>query len=345
MLRIRKARFFRGIRLVLLVLVAQAVGAGAALAGVPGSYGGPSNAELDAAREWLWENPPNGSNRAERLERMAVIQAAADELDKHDGRLYLLGLGKGSKDLDRYGALYYLRRATDHAIADLRRTEVKHGLVGWHLYNMGYVFKTPEACFGVDVCLRDATSLVGDLDFLLVTHEHLDHHAGGLVKAMGEAGKPVITRFSRHGMVVEEPCVLTLGPIRVRIDIGDHSPSKGGVNDMLMFEIACGEAAGGCVIYHSGDGANYGKMTPEKPVDIFIPHVSCGGMDVAQAIRHMNPAITFVSHVMELTHDRRGARWRYDFAYEQVKGVPEERAVVLTWGERWLLPGTEVRRH
>ena len=331
---------------VAILALAQAV-CGAATAGPSDAlpYAGPANAELDAARQWLWDNPPDGTNRAERQARMAVIVAAADELDAVTARRYLLLSGRIGTAQEKTGALYYLHQATDRALEDIRRTHVTRGLVAWHLYNMGYIFKTPETCFGVDICLKHGERLVPDLDFLLVTHEHIDHHAGGLITAMSGAGKPVITRFSRHGTKLNEPADLRFGPIRVKVDIGDHSrndPLR--INNMLMFQIDCGDAANGCTIYHSGDGSNYEKMTPDRPVDIFIPHVSCSGMLVADAIRHIDPKITFVSHVMELTHSPGGARWTYDYAFNAVSDLPESKAVVLTWGERWILPGTKQNR-
>lgn len=68
-------------------------------------------------------------------------------------------------------------------------------------------------------------------------------------------------------------------------------------------------------------------------------------MPLIKAVNHINPGITFVSHVMELSHSDKfpaPMRWSYDFAYKKMKDIPEEKAVVLTWGEKWLLPGSEI---
>ncbi len=40
----------------------------------------PSRAELDEVRQWLWKNPPDGKNRADRRKRMALIQKASEQL-------------------------------------------------------------------------------------------------------------------------------------------------------------------------------------------------------------------------------------------------------------------------
>jgi hypothetical protein len=113
---------------------------------------------------------------------------------------------------------------------------------------------------------------------------------------------------------------------------------------MLMFEVDCGPSANGAVIYHSGDGNNIEKLRPARPVDILILHTSVG-LPVAETIRRVRPQMTFVSHVMELGHSPlppHAWRWSYDDAFDVIRDIPEREATVLTWGERWLAPGTSL---
>lgn len=306
----------------------------------------PSRAELDGVLEWLWLNPPDGRNRAERRQKMAVIQAAADQLSPESFWQYEEACRTNSEradELEREGALYYLSRATKHALRDIRKTKVKKGLAVWHIYNMGYLFKTPEACFGIDLALRDAEQLAEELDFLLVTHEHGDHYSQELLDAMIRAKKPVITRWYPGSTIVTGPTEFRLGSVRVNIDIGDHHHEHpDGCDNMLMYQVDCGDTADRCTIYHSGDGNNYHKMKPDNEVNIFIVHVEVG-MDIAEAMRHLKPRRTFVSHVLELGHSPHPPnawRWSFDYAFSRVEDFPEDEAMVLTWGERWLLPGT-----
>ncbi|MDZ7615704.1 MAG: hypothetical protein U1E05_01795, partial [Patescibacteria group bacterium] len=42
---------------------------------------------LDGARQWLRQNPPDGTNRPSRRERMALIQRACDALTVDDYRV------------------------------------------------------------------------------------------------------------------------------------------------------------------------------------------------------------------------------------------------------------------
>jgi hypothetical protein len=247
---------------------------------------------------------------------------------------------------DTYLALRYLHTATLQAIEDIHRTQVKQGVAIWFLYNMGYVFKTPTACFGIDICGRDVERLASDLDFLLVSHEHSDHYSVPLIKAMLERKKSVVTPWFEEGtMVVSQSTHFDFGDIHIKVDLGDHPRPNGRVileSSMLMFEVDCGPSANRTVIYHSGDGNNYWKMRPEKTVDVFIAHVKAG-MSLPEAVRHLKPKMTLVSHVLELGHSPtppNAFRAPYRQAFEAIQTIPEKEATVLTWGECWVVPGT-----
>jgi len=309
---------------------------------------------LDAARTWLAAHPPDGINAPQRRQRMAIIQNAADRLTPRQYHRYAAACTTRPAVADRMeksGILYYLKTATDRAIADIHRTKVRKGLAVWHIYNVGYVFKTPDTCFGIDLCLRDGQRLVHDLDFLLVSHGHSDHVSPELMDAMIKAGKPVVTSFRagsrRLNMkrATTRPVEMRFGSARVRIDIGDHHHNDPKQRDnMLMFQVDCPSAGRTFTIYHSGDGSNLDKISPDRPVDVLIFHVSVG-LPVERTIRKVDARMALVSHVLELGHSPtppQAWRWSYDFAFNAFKTIPEERATVLTWGERWLAPGSKV---
>lgn len=307
---------------------------------------------LAEARAFLRDNPPDGTNATARRRHMAAIQEAADRLSPAEYKAYARSWTADAARADELGqadVLRYLEAAVDDAIADVHATRVRTGVVVWHLYNMGYVFKTPDCCFGIDLHCRAAPRLAAELDFLLVSHEHADHRSDALVAALLERGTPVVTSFQpgtrRIDAAKGEPQELTLGGLRVRIDIGDHhyrDPKQR--NNMLMFQVDCGAAGNDCTIYHSGDNSNLEKMKPDRPVTIFIPHVEVG-LPIEKSIRTLAPRITFVSHVLELGHSPtppKAWRWSFDHAFGTIENVPEPKATVLTWGERWLEPGTEI---
>ncbi len=282
---------------------------------------------------------------------MDAIQDASDRLSPFTYLKYVSSWKKPPSRAEHleqtHPALYYLRTATRYAIRNIQTTDVKQGLAVWYFYNMGYVFKTPDTCFGIDLHFRDAEQLADDLDFLLITHQHRDHYSTAMLDAMLNVGKPVITRWYPGSILVKQPGEFTFGHVRVKVDIGDHRHylhlPRFGVNNTLMFQIDCGETARHCTIYHSGDGGYYPKMTPDKPVDIFIAHVHLFFMSLEKAIHHVQPRITFVSHVLELSHSSTfpfPMRWSFEHAFKRVEHVNDTETLILTWGERWLLPGT-----
>jgi hypothetical protein len=303
---------------------------------------------LDEARQWFRQNPPDGKNRGERRKMMAAIQQACDQLDYKEYVRYTHAWGKDDDLADslerRHPALHYLRQATLDAFQDCRRTSVKRGVAIWLLYNMGYLVKTPDAFFGIDIKCRESERLAGQLDFLLITHGHSDHYDKPLVEAMLKARKPVVTRWYPGSTIVSKPREFRFGSVRVKVDIGDHHHrDKDGRNDMLMYQVDCGAAASDLTIYHSGGGSNYKKIRPDKKVDMFIPHVSVG-MSVPGAIRHVKPRLTLVSHILELAHKRGRWRWSFDAAFQKIGRIPPDQATTLTWGERIVTPGTELNR-
>lgn len=310
----------------------------------------PTRQQLDAAREWLWANPPNAANVPARRERIALIQAAGDALLAKSFLDYLQCCKNdpdAADNMEQDGILRYLRKATDRAVEDVHKTKVNKGMAVWLVYNMGYVFKTPDTCFGIDLSLRNGQRLARDLDFLLISHEHGDHNCADLWLAMREARKPIVTRWRPKGYpdvaITTQPAEFRFGPARVKVDVGDHNwylPDR--LNNVLMFQVDCGPAANNVTIYHAGDGNNWSKMKPDRKVDLFIVSVA-DGMWIPRAIGHVKPKITLASHVLELTHHPTPPhlwRWSFNLAFNTIKSIPPEQAIVLTWGERWLAPGT-----
>lgn len=304
---------------------------------------------LEVTRAWLKENPPAGANRTARREHMAVLQRACDQLAVKDYAVYARAWSTNAAQADlseqTHPALGYLRDATLSAIDDIRRTRVEKGMAVWLIYNMGHVFKTPDACFGIDLSGWRVEHLAPELDFLLTTHEHKDHYSEPLINAMLRRGKPVVTRWFPGTTIINHATNLVFDGISVQIDIGDHhyrNPKQ--LDNMLMYEVACGVEAGNAVLYHCGDNSNIDKIKPSQPLDLMIVHVSVG-LPIAETIQRINPRMTFLAHVLELGHSPHPPhawRWSYDYAFDTVKEIPERETAVLTWGERWLLPGTRL---
>lgn len=312
-----------------------------------------SVAQLEEVRQWLWKNPPDGTNRVARREKMGVIQQACDPLAPSVFGAYVSSWNKAEDRAteleDQHAALHYLRAATMHAVESIQRTRVERGMAIWHLYNMGYVFKTRHVCFGADLKFRDAEQLAGELDFLLITHEHGDHWSEALVKAMIRKRKPVIMRSVmakefKGALAVAQPAEMNFGNARVKVDVGSHDVADPDNPNMLMFQVDCGTEPDMFTVYHCGDGNNLGKIQPDRHVDVFIPHIKVG-LPVTRAVDLLKPGITLASHVLELRHAKDRSRWSYEFAFNVIKDIPPRDAVIMTWGERLLLPGTVLAKN
>ena len=65
----------------------------------------------------------------------------------------------------------------------------------WSVYNMGYIVKTRESLFSIDLNHRRGTEFAPILDFALVTHNHGDHWRKDFYKAMAKRGKAVFSNF------------------------------------------------------------------------------------------------------------------------------------------------------
>lgn len=336
--------------------------------------------DVEAAGAWLWRNPPNGLNRADRRSRMRVIQNACDHVRPEDfdayrdswyNRTWLASHGYGwmlpsiTRTSDQFEAdnpaLAYLRQATSRAMEDIHATKVDRGLAVWHIYNMGYVFKTPEKCFGIDVMGPGVERLADDLDFLLVTHRHWDHFWEPLKDRMIQQGKPVVVHANLADLepqaaagcvLVKKPGAFQFGDVRVNVIFGDHmfpadkEQAKLFRNFVLMYEIHCGLDAFNSTIYDAGDADNVDKMMPPWDVDLLIQHAAteCARTEV----RKLKPNMVIAGHVLELGHSPkmpRPGRVSYDMAYRwALKGIPQDGSATLTWGERWLWAGTVLKK-
>ncbi|MEG1650091.1 MAG: hypothetical protein RR277_09400, partial [Rikenellaceae bacterium] len=109
----------------------------------------------------------------------------------------------------------YCRAAKERVLSEIENVVPKEGVVIWKIYNMGYIFKTPNRTFAVDITANkiitrkilglsesipsmdiwkecDYERLAKQLDVLFVTHNHEDHISPAIVSAMLARGKKVV---------------------------------------------------------------------------------------------------------------------------------------------------------
>ena len=78
-------------------------------------------------------------------------------------------------------ARYPILRRYDDAfrkiVDEARRTKVEGDKPAiWYVYNMGVIVKTRKSLFSIDLCHRLAPMIADELDFAIISHNHLDHY-------------------------------------------------------------------------------------------------------------------------------------------------------------------------
>ena len=240
-------------------------------------------------------------------------------------------------DHDRWPILHFYEQAFDKVLREIQEEIVPEGkVVFWHVYNIGYVVKTPTACFGIDIHHRRDVELVPELDFLIVTHNHNDHYTLALAMAMDQAGKPIFSNFFPNKGYSKEPRrTATCGTIAIHSYEADHNATLR--KFVMPCEIACGAEPGACVIFTGGDACKAGQLEHQSDhVDFFIVHPYVG-LDVAEAATTtVQPGVTLVSHLQELHHPVDQWRWTYAdglAACEKVRATGHA-ALMPVWGDR-----------
>ncbi len=279
-------------------------------AAIPGLFAGRSSASGRTAGE-------KGGDAARQSivtpEENAMLDVWQSETDLATCDLYVKylkdGNTRGLKSLER------LERAFEKVLREAKTTVVEEGrLAVWSVYNMGFIVKTKETMFSIDLVHRRAVEFAPMLDFALITHNHNDHWMGGFYKAMNGARKTVISNFldnygathprkggsdgSVGGGYVRGEKTFRIKDVDIRTSLIDH-------NDYLIdfttaFEIRIGDF----ILYHTGDS---GKGTEPKletkwgRPDLWLFFPGCG-VDVAKAVRKVAPKRVVFGHLWELGH-------------------------------------------
>lgn len=272
---------------------------------------------------------------ATRMKLIDQVQKYSDACSKADYDNYykLTSSSEMTKVENSTPILSYYHKALNRVVSEVKSTTVPQGHVYlWHLYNMGYVVKTPSHCFGIDIKHRDAIDLVPYMEFLLITHEHSDHYTQGLNDAMKVAGKAVYSNFVDNDYkITGKKTIKPVDGIEIVCALADHSAEL--KNFCVTYQIDCGADAGNQVIYHIGDTYNAAQLAKTKDIDIFIPH---GGinMNFTAAFNKIDPKYTLVSHMNELSHAIDNYRWAYSKAFERVEQWAPHASYVPVWGEK-----------
>lgn len=243
---------------------------------------------------------------------------------------------KTSNQLFRYYDLSF-----DRILQQLPKEKPAPGTVTvWYLYNMGFIIKTPTACFGVDICHRKAELLEPYLDFIVGTHNHNDHYSIPLMQKMNAAGKLVITNyFPNSGYTKATSYTHNIKDVTIHCGESDHN------NRLKKFtmpmEIICPSGNRNFIFFTSGDTSHHKFLKPESDaVDLYIVH-PFNGMSAIEAAKQVNAKLTFIVHLHEMTHEYNKWRWKYADGRHIAELFQEEKlnAYIPVWGEKFIWDG------
>ena len=208
----------------------------------------------------------------------------------------------------------------------------------WSVYNMGYVVKTRKSLFAIDLKHRRAAEFAPLLDFALVTHVHGDHWSKNFCSAMDSAGKTVVSHFLENkgaslcGFSPGER-TLTVNDVEIRTFRVDHAPEKWGIDFTTAFEMRIGDFR----LLHTGDCSPANDKLRVKwgrpDLWLFFP---MGRIDVADALRRVDPKRCVLGHLWELSHgiDKGRARKSHIERALSMAGPWRDKTSVAFWGDR-----------
>lgn len=240
------------------------------------------------------------------------------------------------RGIEQWGLMQYYNMALDKLLAEIPATKVRKGEVAvWQLYNMGYVVKTQTQCFGIDLYHKHAERLAPMIDFMMITHNHADHYSKALVAELERQGKPVYSNFLDNGHKVTMGDEFTVGNISVKVTTVDHNATL--KNFVNTYEVNCYATKGKpYVFFFTGDAHNYEQLNPTVKVDAFVPHLAVG-LNMAEAVKKINPTTVLMSHILELGHAITKWRWSYEYGINECEKLQREGVYLPVWGEKLVM--------
>ena len=199
-----------------------------------------------------------------------------------------------------FASLEKLEAAFEKVMHEVKSTKVTDIPAVWSLYNMGYVVKTRESLFSIDLVHRRDMEFASMLDFALVTHNHGDHYRRNLCMAVAGRKRPVVSNFIPVAGYTRAKKTFKIRDVEIRTSLIDH-------NDWLIdFTTAFEIKVGDWTLYHTGDS---GRGTEPKletawgRPDLWLFFPGCG-INTAKAVAKVNAKRIVFGHLWELGHSQ-----------------------------------------
>ena len=294
---------------------------------------------IEEMADIFWNKSSCRNFTSERRAAMAEMQTYVDSFTHTLFNEYIATPAGTDKErgIEGWGLMKYYNMALEKVLAEVPATKVKKGeVVVWQLYNMGYVVKTQTQCFGIDLYHKHAERLAPMIDFLLITHNHSDHNWKPLKDELARQGKAVYSNFMDNGHKVTTGDEFSVGDINIKVTTVDHNATL--KNFVNAYEINCYASKGkkGYVMFCTGDAHNYEQLNPTGAVDVFIPHLAVG-LNMAEAVKKINPTEVLMSHILELGHAITKWRWSYEYGLNECQKLQREGVYMPVWGEKVVL--------
>ena len=271
----------------------------------------------------------SGSSSSGASDDIAVWHKETEQVSPEVYRQYMADGGTRG-----FASLEKLEAAFEKVMREVKDAKVDDIPAVWSVYNMGYVIKTRESLFSIDLVHRRDMEFASMLDFALVTHNHGDHYRKNLCKAIADRKRLVISNFIPVKGYTRAKKTFKIKDVEIRTSLIDH-------NDWLIdFTTAFEIKVGNWTLYHTGDS---GRGTEPKletvwgRPDLWLFFPGCG-IDTAKAVAKVQAKRIVFGHLWELEH-KQNHQGRLDepllrrALVNAVKGGNRSTSLAF-WGER-----------
>ena len=271
----------------------------------------------------------SGSSSSGASDDIAVWHKETEQVSPEVYRQYMADGGTRG-----FASLEKLEAAFEKVMREVKDAKVDDIPAVWSVYNMGYVIKTRESLFSIDLVHRRDMEFASMLDFALVTHNHGDHYRKNLCKAIADRKRLVISNFIPVKGYTRAKKAFKIKDVEIRTSLIDH-------NDWLIdFTTAFEIKVGNWTLYHTGDS---GRGTEPKletvwgRPDLWLFFPGCG-IDTAKAVAKVKAKRIVFGHLWELEH-KQNHQGRLDepllrrALVNAVKGGNRSTSLAF-WGER-----------